>query len=95
MDVPFVSKYYIEVLVCKLARTAECTSSGALAFKQISTGLQVIQTVWHISFKKRCIDKEPCIFPLVDHLVQELNDRLLTRESFLRTISFSSKAEYF
>ena len=33
--------------------------------------------------EKRCIDKEPCIFPLVDHLVQELNDRLLSQENCL------------
>ena len=56
----------------------------------------MIQTVWHISFKKRCIDKEPCIFALVDHLVQELNDRLLSQENrFLGQYPFPAKLNTF
>ena len=45
-------------------------TSGVTAFKQITKGLQVI-----------LYDISAIYFPLVDHLVQELNDRLLSQEN--------------
>ena len=45
-------------------------TSGVTAFKQITKGLQVI-----------LYDISAIYFPLVDHLAQELNDRLLSQEN--------------
>ena len=50
----------------------------------------------NIFFKKRCTGKEPCIFPLVDHLVQELTSRLLSQENrFLRQYLVPAKLNAF
>ena len=54
---------------------------GVPAFEQISTGSQVIRMVWYIFFGKEMYWQGAVYFPLVDQIVQKLNDRPLWQEN--------------
>ena len=67
------------------------------AFNQISMGLQVIRTVWYIYFLKRdvVVKSRVFLFALSPRTRTKWQLASVTRESFLRTVSCSSKAKWF